>query len=305
MLGRMGGVCEEQTTWTYPHWPSWEPRDEDALHSLKFFKGLPRPKPGQPFPIGIKYKKPKRDEGKRRRGAQYVVEWRQPVEFDNGDKRATMFFSATRYGSEDAARKAAWSYFRHSYPPGKGTKVGTGPLGEVARDGLRYHGGVNHVFTYYPQGKGFGQDLRITFWNPYTDTLDEPKVFCSHHEHISSPKKDTRRFRCLGHHPDEVGGGKTLRPELEPWHYEKSEQNRRDAVELDVGEFQEDDLIVEIGCGTAELSRQFVAKGLSVIPVDKDPTAVRPLVPAYVADVVNSDFQDLIRDVLDLSLIHI
>ncbi|MEC7288442.1 MAG: hypothetical protein VXU42_07110, partial [Verrucomicrobiota bacterium] len=36
VLGRMGGVCEEPTTWTYPHWPSWEPRDEDALHSLKF-----------------------------------------------------------------------------------------------------------------------------------------------------------------------------------------------------------------------------------------------------------------------------
>ena len=36
-----------------------------------------------------------------------------------------------------------------------------------------------------------------------------------------------------------------------------------------------------------------------MIPVDKDTTTARPLVPVYVADVANSDFQDLIRDVLD------
>ena len=112
-----------------------------------------------------------------------------------------MFFPVNLYGSDDAARKAAWSYFRQSYPSGTGTNAGIGPLGEVTKGGLRYRGGVNRLFTYHPHGKDFSKKLKIAFWTPATDTLDEPKVFCSHHEQVSSPNKGTRRFRCLGHLP--------------------------------------------------------------------------------------------------------
>ena len=70
-------------------------------------------------------------------------------------------------------------------------------------------------------------------------------------------------------------------------------------MELNEAEFQEDDLVLKIGCGTAELSRQFVAEGLRPIHVDKDTSTARPLVPVYAADMVNSDTQTLIRDVID------
>ena len=62
------------------------------MNPVRFFGALERPLPGQPLPAVIKYRKASSKEGDKRRSAYYVVEWKEEVEFDNGNKKKSIYF---------------------------------------------------------------------------------------------------------------------------------------------------------------------------------------------------------------------
>ena len=49
-------------------------------------------------------------------------------------------------------------------------------------------------------------DCRVTAWNPWTETLDDSRDFCSNCIHDSPVAPGVSRYRCLGHlTPEDIG----------------------------------------------------------------------------------------------------
>ena len=129
----------------------WELDDSAPPESLLTFEVKPRPHPVDPQDIPFVIRESDDD-----RGHAYVIHWKTAVQFDDGSPpKKTLWFKDKSFGSREAAKEAAWSYFRDRRTQSSGVlrKLGRGPLQDTEVDGLRYHGGRSHAFTCYSREK--------------------------------------------------------------------------------------------------------------------------------------------------------
>ena len=109
-------------------------------------------------------------------GNFFVVRWPRAVRFATGERKASLWFSVARYGTENGARQQAWKYlsdrYRALYRPvldaaeeesGLVTKTRMrGPLSEADEDNRCFHGDRDHRFTVWSSfGKPFNRKFNI------------------------------------------------------------------------------------------------------------------------------------------------
>ena len=97
------GGTQDPRTWEYPRWPTWEPgetsEDYDRVMATTIKE---KPVPEDPNQLPLKMEVHDDD----RRGYGILVTWPRSVPFTDGKGHLTLWFSASHYGSKEAAQKA-------------------------------------------------------------------------------------------------------------------------------------------------------------------------------------------------------
>ena len=191
--------------WTdWPRYVGCERGLERAVVGLE--EDRPKPVEARHIPSMIVY----RDDTPRHH--HYVVRWKDPVMFDDGKMRQSVWFDASH--GDDLARNCAWQYFVSCYVRHRGT--GRRVTGKTARpavrsavteapDGLCYHGvGDGHEFDVWPGPADFVVPFQVMHWNHRRDTFDTPEVFCGSFDFVANVGPGRKRYRCRGHAKEEV-----------------------------------------------------------------------------------------------------
>ena len=88
--------------------PMWEIDDDAQPESLLTLEVKSRPYPVDPHDTPFVIRESDDD-----RGHAYVIHWKEAVQFDDGRQpKKTLWFKDKSFGSREAAKEAAWSYFK-------------------------------------------------------------------------------------------------------------------------------------------------------------------------------------------------
>ena len=157
--GLAKGACLQSLFGVYPAWPMWQQEECTERVAVTFGRTanndwLPVPMNSDDAPWMIERLKDASQH-------YYIVRWPKMVLIESGEQKSSIWFSVNRFGSDEAALKAAWRYFRDRFrqlnplmdetdtegkviPP---RSQRGGPLTDVDADGQAFHGDGGHRFT--------------------------------------------------------------------------------------------------------------------------------------------------------------
>jgi len=206
-----------------PVWPSWPTFVSTKESVERFLVALEEPRA---YPVDIRHLPSfleYRTDGPRTH--HFVVRWKEPVMFTDGKVRKTVFFNAEP--DDEAARRAAWTYFAQCMERAIPIKLRASYKGRAPRpalsddgEGLHFHGvkvGENYEFVVYPGPKDFEMPLKVARWDYRCDTFDPPALFCGDFDLVGTVSPGIRKYRCRGHVVSPSGriDGAPLPPPLE------------------------------------------------------------------------------------------
>lgn len=188
LLRPSSAVREVSISGKWPSFPIICARRErtEALRNMTILPGRETPTDNNVWPLCLR-----KAEGSS--CISYGVEFKKACEFSDGTTKDLVMFSSTEYGPR--SQQEAWNYMRQqlekTYLP-EGTEAGRGP-----RAGM-YHGDTERRFTYYQLVRSADR-MEVIDWDPQSDCVLHPSVFCTNHKLIGPKGPGTTEYECQGH----------------------------------------------------------------------------------------------------------
>ena len=178
--GLTKGACIQSPLGVYPAWPMWQ--QDECTEKVAVTFGRTAANDYLPLPMNTGDVPWMIERIKDNAQHYYIVRWPKMVLFNNGERKASIWFSVGRFGSDEAALKAAWRYFsdrfRGIYSPEEevdieGNEIPPrnhrgGPISETDADGIVFHGDGSHRFTRWTSfGKPIGSKFKVVCWQKH------------------------------------------------------------------------------------------------------------------------------------------